>query len=189
MYGQMTAGTWINIGTPGHRSGHLRDVREAGREHSAATSRGRWVLTAGLGGRGGAQPLAATMAGARSSRWSATKTEPISASHTLPRPPRTHDPRRGPRDHDDGHGQAASRSSATPPRSSPIVCSRRPPQRVDRPDQRPRPPPRLPARSAGPSRSGPSRQTGKAIPKSGRKSRSPIDENSTSGRYGRFSSG
>ena len=64
MYGQMTAGSWIYIGSPRHRAGHLRDVRRDGRRHYGGDLSGRWILTAGLGGMGGAQPLAATMAGA-----------------------------------------------------------------------------------------------------------------------------
>ena len=65
MYGQMTAGSWIYIGTPGHPAGHLRDVRRRRRAAiSAARLAGRLVVTAGLGGMGGAQPLAATMNGA-----------------------------------------------------------------------------------------------------------------------------
>jgi urocanate hydratase len=64
MYGQMTAGSWIYIGTPGHRPGHLRDLREMGRQHYGGDLEGKWILTAGLGGMGGAQPLAAVMAGA-----------------------------------------------------------------------------------------------------------------------------
>ena len=49
---------------PGHRAGHLRDLRRSGRQHFGGNLKGKWILTAGLGGMGGAQPLAATMAGA-----------------------------------------------------------------------------------------------------------------------------
>nr|WP_315402050.1 urocanate hydratase [uncultured Duganella sp.] len=64
MYGQMTAGSWIYIGTQGIVQGTYETFAEAGRQHFGGDLKGRWVLTAGLGGMGGAQPLAATMAGA-----------------------------------------------------------------------------------------------------------------------------
>jgi urocanate hydratase len=64
MYGQMTAGSWIYIGTQGILQGTYETFAEAGRQHYGGDWRGRWILTAGLGGMGGAQPLAATMAGA-----------------------------------------------------------------------------------------------------------------------------
>lgn len=64
MYGQMTAGSWIYIGTQGIVQGTYETFAEAGRRHFGGDLTGRWVLTAGLGGMGGAQPLAATMAGA-----------------------------------------------------------------------------------------------------------------------------
>jgi urocanate hydratase len=64
MYGQMTAGSWIYIGTQGIVQGTYETFVEAGRQHYGGDLTGRWVLTAGLGGMGGAQPLAATMAGA-----------------------------------------------------------------------------------------------------------------------------
>ncbi|TWI66216.1 urocanate hydratase [Pseudoduganella lurida] len=64
MYGQMTAGSWIYIGTQGIVQGTYETFAEAGRQHFGGTMKGRWILTAGLGGMGGAQPLAATMAGA-----------------------------------------------------------------------------------------------------------------------------
>ncbi len=63
MYGQMTAGSWIYIGTQGILQGTYETVMEAGRQHFGADLAGRWLLTAGLGGMGGAQPLAVTMAG------------------------------------------------------------------------------------------------------------------------------
>jgi urocanate hydratase len=69
MFGQMTAGSWIYIGSQGIVQGNLRDVRRSGPPAiTAGPSSGRWVLTAGLGGMGGAQPLAATMAGASIAR-------------------------------------------------------------------------------------------------------------------------
>src|ERR671919_472888 len=62
MYGQMTAGSWIYIGSQGIVQGTYETFAEAGRQHYGGDLRGRWILTAGLGGMGGAQPLAATMA-------------------------------------------------------------------------------------------------------------------------------
>ena len=64
MYGQMTAGSWIYIGSQGIVQGTYETFVEAGRQHYNGDLGGRWVLTAGLGGMGGAQPLAATFAGA-----------------------------------------------------------------------------------------------------------------------------
>lgn len=64
MYGQMTAGSWIYIGSQGIVQGTYETFVEMGRQHYDGDLAGRWVLTAGLGGMGGAQPLAATMAGA-----------------------------------------------------------------------------------------------------------------------------
>ncbi len=64
MYGQMTAGSWIYIGSQGIVQGTYETFVEAGRQHYGGDLSGRWVLTAGLGGMGGAQPLAATFAGA-----------------------------------------------------------------------------------------------------------------------------
>ncbi len=63
MYGQMTAGSWIYIGSQGIVQGTYETFGACAREHFAGDARGRWILTAGLGGMGGAQPLAATMAG------------------------------------------------------------------------------------------------------------------------------
>ncbi len=66
MYGQMTAGSWIYIGTQGIVQGTYETFMEAGRQHYQGSWAGRWLLTAGLGGMGGAQPLAASFAGASS---------------------------------------------------------------------------------------------------------------------------
>ncbi len=63
MYGQMTAGSWIYIGTQGILQGTYETLAEAARQHYGGDLAGRWVLTAGLGGMGGAQPLAVTMNG------------------------------------------------------------------------------------------------------------------------------
>jgi urocanate hydratase len=64
MYGQMTAGSWIYIGSQGIVQGTYETFVEMGRQHFGGNLSGKWILTAGLGGMGGAQPLAATMAGA-----------------------------------------------------------------------------------------------------------------------------
>jgi urocanate hydratase len=64
MYGQMTAGSWIYIGTQGIVQGTYETFAEAGRQHYDGSLKGKWILTGGLGGMGGAQPLAAVMAGA-----------------------------------------------------------------------------------------------------------------------------
>jgi urocanate hydratase len=64
MFGQMTAGSWIYIGSQGIVQGTYETFAEAGRQHFGGDMAGRWILTAGLGGMGGAQPLAATFAGA-----------------------------------------------------------------------------------------------------------------------------
>src|ERR1700681_1651853 len=61
MYGQMTAGSWIYIGRPGNRQGTFETFAEAGRQHFGGSLDGKFVVTGGLGGMGGAQPLAATM--------------------------------------------------------------------------------------------------------------------------------
>lgn len=64
MYGQMTAGSWIYIGSQGIVQGTYETFVEMGRQHFGGNLKGKWILTGGLGGMGGAQPLAATMAGA-----------------------------------------------------------------------------------------------------------------------------
>ncbi len=64
MYGQMTAGRWIYIGTQGIVQGTYETFAEAGRQHYGGSLKGKWILTGGLGGMGGAQPLAAVFAGA-----------------------------------------------------------------------------------------------------------------------------
>ena len=64
MYGQMTAGSWIYIGAQGIVQGTFETFAEAGRQHHGGDWAGKWILTAGCGGMGGAQPLAATLAGA-----------------------------------------------------------------------------------------------------------------------------
>src|SRR5437899_10246827 len=64
MYGQMTAGSWIYIGSQGIVQGTYETFVEAGRQHYDGSLKGKWILTAGMGGMGGAQPLAASLAGA-----------------------------------------------------------------------------------------------------------------------------
>src|SRR5690606_16023197 len=61
MYGQMTAGSWIYIGTQGILQGTYETFGALARRHFGGSLRGRWVLTGGMGGMGGAQPLAATL--------------------------------------------------------------------------------------------------------------------------------
>ena len=63
MYGQMTAGSWIYIGSQGIVQGTYETFVEMGRQHYGGSLKGKWLLTAGLGGMGGAQPLAASLAG------------------------------------------------------------------------------------------------------------------------------
>src|SRR3982750_1891878 len=63
MYGQMTAGSWIYIGSQGIVQGTYETFVEMGRQHYGGNLKGKWILTAGLGGMGGAQPLAASLAG------------------------------------------------------------------------------------------------------------------------------
>ena len=87
MFGQMTAGSWIYIGSQGIVQGTYETFAEAGRQHYGGDVADKWILTAGLGGMGGAQPLAATMAGAS---MLAIECQPIAhrhaPAHALPRP-------------------------------------------------------------------------------------------------------
>ena len=78
MYGQMTAGSWIYIGAQGIVQGTYETFVEAGRQHYGGNLTGKWILTGGLGGMGGAQPLAAVMAGACCLASSVTRHVPIS---------------------------------------------------------------------------------------------------------------
>ena len=88
MYGQMTAGSWIYIGSQGIVQGTYETFVEMGRQHYGSDLSGRWILTAGLGGMGGAQPLAATMAGASclAVECQASRIE-MAIAHRLPRRP------------------------------------------------------------------------------------------------------
>src|ERR1700760_2257331 len=83
MFGQMTAGSWIYIGSQGIIQGTYETFVEIGRQHFGGNLAGRWILTAGLGGMGGAQPLAATMPGAGVRRCG----KPNTGDYLPPRPP------------------------------------------------------------------------------------------------------
>ena len=127
MYGQMTAGSWIYIGSQGIVQGTYETFVEAGRQHYGGDLKGRWILTAGLGGMGGAQPLAAVMAGACCL---AVECNPDSIDFRLRTrylDDKADTPRRGAR-HDRAldrrrRGQVGRRSSATRPTSSPSWCA------------------------------------------------------------------
>ena len=82
MYGQMTAGSWIYIGSQGIVQGTYETFSEIGRRHFGGNLAGPWFVTAGLGGMGGAQPLAATMAGASLLQSNANR--PASSSGSTP---------------------------------------------------------------------------------------------------------
>ena len=127
MYGQMTAGSWIYIGSQGIVQGTYETFVEMGRQHYGGSLAGRWILTAGLGGMGGAQPLAATMAGASCSRSNASR----AASRCACGPAIS---TRRPSDLDEalaiieqGHARTRSRSrsacSATPPTCCRSCCA------------------------------------------------------------------
>lgn len=79
MYGQMTAGSWIYIGAQGIVQGTYETFVEAGRQHYGGNLKGRWILTGGLGGMGGAQPLAASWRAPAALRSNVMKPAPISA--------------------------------------------------------------------------------------------------------------
>jgi urocanate hydratase len=91
MYGQMTAGSWIYIGTQGIVQGTYETFAEAGRQHYDGNLTGKWILTGGLGGMGGAQPLAACLP--VPAAWRSSATRPASTSASAPatstrKPPR-----------------------------------------------------------------------------------------------------
>ena len=127
MYGQMTAGSWIYIGSQGIVQGTYETFVEMGRQHYGGDLKGKWILTAGLGGMGGAQPLAA-IAGRR-----------VQPQHRMPAEPHRHAPahalrrragdrpRRRAGAHREVHARPArpsrSRCSATPPRSCRSWCA------------------------------------------------------------------
>jgi urocanate hydratase len=97
MYGQMTAGSWIYIGSQGIVQGTYETFAEIGRQHYGGDLKGRWVLTGGLGGMGGAQPLAATMAGASmiAVECQASRIERRLATRYVDRQTSAHDPLNG----------------------------------------------------------------------------------------------
>ena len=86
MYGQMTAGSWIYIGSQGIVQGTYETFAECGRQHFGGDLAGRWILTGGLGGMGGAQPLAGVFAGASCWRSNASPPHREAAGDALPRP-------------------------------------------------------------------------------------------------------
>ena len=126
MYGQMTAGSWIYIGSQGIVQGTYETFAELGRRHYGGSLAGKWILTAGLGGMGGAQPLAATMAGAS---LLAIECQPsrieMRLQDRLSRRPGERS-RRGARDDRARRARARSRSrsacSAMPPSCCPSWC-------------------------------------------------------------------
>ena len=134
MYGQMTAGSWIYIGSQGIVQGTYETFVEMGRQHYGGNLAGKWILTAGLGGMGGAQPLAATMAGAsmlaiecrpeRIRKRLETRYLDVARRHAR-RGARAASSGRG----DDGKADCRSACSATPPR-----CCRELLRRGVRPD-------------------------------------------------------
>jgi urocanate hydratase len=162
MYGQMTAGSWIYIGTQGIVQGTYETFAEMGRQHYGGDLKGRWILTAGLGGMGGAQPLAAVMAGAHclaiecqesriekrlETRYLDRRASSLDEALEIIRT-----------------AEEADRSacSATPPRSSRDGPARHPARRGDRPDLRARPGQRLSADRLDGRRNG--RRCASAIP-------------------------
>ena len=135
MYGQMTAGSWIYIGTQGIVQGTYETFAEMGRQHYGGDLKGRWILTAGLGGMGGAQPLAAVMAGAHCIAIEVPgKPDREAARDALSRPPRDQH-RRGAGDHPH-RDRADQRRPARQCRGDPArdAEARHPARRADRPD-------------------------------------------------------
>ena len=120
MYGQMTAGSWIYIGSQGIVQGTYETFAEAGRQHYGGDLEGRWILTAGLGGMGGAQPLAATLRrrGFAEHRMPAEQPR-LPPAHPLPGQAGARSRRRA------GADQAALRAQARPCRSGSWATPRR----------------------------------------------------------------
>ena len=127
MYGQMTAGSWIYIGTQGILQGTYETFAEAARQHFGGSLAGRLVLTAGLGGMGGAQPLAATMNGGVLLAVEVDRdADRRAARDALPRPHRraTSTTRSRARAKRSRHGgRSRSASSATRPTCCPSSCA------------------------------------------------------------------
>jgi urocanate hydratase len=148
MYGQMTAGSWIYIGSQGIVQGTYETFVEMGRQHYGGDLTGKWILTAGLGGMGGAQPLAASLAGACSLTVECQQSRIDMRLRT-----RYVDEQAD--DLDDALARiekytrrakrSRSRCSATPPSAARTGAPRRAPGCRHRPDQRARPGARLPA--------------------------------------------
>ena len=151
MYGQMTAGSWFYIGSQGTVQGTYETYCEVARQHFGGELAGRWMLSAGLGGMGGSQPLAGRMAGAAILVVEARR-EPHrhAPAHRLPRPPgeragrragadrASREPRRGCVDRTPGQRRrSAARAGA------PCAGRRHAPRRGHRPDRRTRPAQRL----------------------------------------------
>ena len=158
MYGQMTAGSWIYIGSQGIVQGTYETFAEAGRQHYGGELADKWILTAGLGGMGGAQPLAATMAGA-----SMLAVECQQSRIDMRLATRYLDVQA--RDLDDALARIEAARAARAPVSIGLArqrgrgparagAARRAPAHGDRPDVGARPRQRLPARSAGASSAG-----------------------------------
>ena len=149
MYGQMTAGSWIYIGSQGIVQGTYETFVEMGRQHYGGDLTGKWILTAGLGGMGGAQPLAASLAGACSLNIECQQSRiDMRLKHALRR--RTgRRPRRRARAHRQVHEGRRSEidRAARQRRRNPAATrrARRAPGCGHRPDQRARSGARLPA--------------------------------------------
>ena len=158
MYGQMTAGSWIYIGTQGIVQGTYETFVEVGRQHYGGDLAGRWILTAGLGGMGGAQPLAATMAGASlpGRRMPALPHRDAAARPATSTAKRTASTRRSRSSSAPAASGSRSRSacSATPPRSARAGAPRHAARRGDRPDLGARSAQRLSARGLDARRMG-----------------------------------
>ena len=175
MYGQMTAGSWIYIGSQGIVQGTYETFVEAGRQHYGGDLAGRWILTAGLGGMGGAQPLAATFAGASSLNIECQQSRiDFRLRSQLPRRAGER-PRRRARAHRAPHegqarglGRPARQRRRAAARAAEARAGRRHPARPrHRPDLGARPRQRLPAGRLDASRSGrrrrPSRRSTRAL--------------------------
>lgn len=140
MYGQMTAGSWIYIGSQGIVQGTYETFVEAGRQHYGGDLGGRWVLTAGLGGMGGAQPLAATLAGACSLNIECQQASIDFRLRTRYVDEQATDLMTPWRASPATPGKAAryrSRCAATPPKCCPSWCAAGASGHGHRPDQRP----------------------------------------------------
>ena len=167
MYGQMTAGSWIYIGSQGIVQGTYETFAEMGRRHYGGDLRGRWILTAGLGGMGGAQPLAASMAGASLPRRRVPPVQHRNApAHRLSRRS-GQGPRRRAGDHREGDqgeegrlGRAARQCRRSAARTR---AARRAARRRHRPDLGPRSRSTATCPRAGRSRNG--RNGARAIPR------------------------